>query len=106
MEYYYIVLLCLGALFITLVICNLIYACKSHRFNKAKKAEMYRMYADKNIKKIEYDLAFYDKIPTGIFNGQKLSEEEKVEFAKETERAIFNKIQSERTERVIGQYEM
>ena len=61
MDAIYILMICAGGLFFILLFSYFIYAYFTKRRNMRKEQALRRVYADKNLAKMEYDVAVYDE---------------------------------------------
>ena len=61
MDAIYILMICAGGLFFILLFSYFIYAYCTKRRNMRKEQALRRVYADKNLAKMEYDVAVYDE---------------------------------------------
>ena len=61
MKAEYILLICAGGVFLALFLIYLIYALETSKAEKRNRVKLEKSYSDGNLKKMEYDVAFYDK---------------------------------------------
>jgi hypothetical protein len=104
MEAQYIIAICLGGVYLILLFCYIFHSYKTHKNKVQSVQEMDNIYQDKNIKHIEYDLAFYDDIHLIDKNPNTLTSDEKVVLEHEGERALFNKVDEEKRFKLIGKF--
>ena len=64
MEPIYIIAIVVFAIIFVLVIACVYMLSKQHMFAEEERAELNAVYSDPNLAKMEYDIAFYDDIPT------------------------------------------
>ena len=60
MEPVYIVMICSACVFAALLLIYFLYSDKAKKETARKQEELERAYSDKNLAKMEYDIAFYD----------------------------------------------
>lgn len=91
MEALYIVAISIGGVFVLLLFIYLIRLYNAHQKHKDDKREMQLAYSERNLKKIEYDLAFYTGTENQIAKESDLSDDEKEELLRINEQALYAK---------------
>lgn len=108
-------MICAGGLFIILLFAYILHYINQKKIDKLNRQRLNEAYSDKNITKMEYDLAFYDEETLRLLGrateGQVTIDEvltvdgATVDAAtKKTDDAIFNKIENEGVEEITGNY--
>lgn len=114
MEACYIVMICSAVVFVGLFALFIVLTVKKRRREEAERSALEAAYADKNLAKMEYDIAFYDDetyrlmhrggqvtMDEVIVNNSADAEEKK---QPSSEGAIFTKIDSEGVEEITGRF--
>ncbi len=109
MEPVYIVMICSAVLFVILLSAYFVYADFQKRNNMRKEEELEKVYSDKNLAKMEYDVAVYDeetrKLMTPRSTYQVTMDEVIQKDEKEpTEDVNFGKMESEGVEQITGNF--
>ncbi len=115
MEPVYIVMICSACVFAALLLIYFLYSDKAKKEAARKQEELERAYSDKNLAKMEYDVAVYDEETRKLMqhgnsqvtmdevmsDGEESSEDE-VHLAAED--ALFEKMDSEGMEEITGNF--
>lgn len=109
-----ILLICAGSLFVLLLIIYIIVAIRKREKNIEEEVMLEAAYADKNLAKMEYDIAFYD---VDMFDNQPQepvrqqmtfddiqTEQQDDESEQAAEEAIFTRVDDEGVEEITGTY--
>lgn len=126
MQTIYIVMIFAASLFAVLLLAYIIYACYTKRLNSRKLAELEKAYSDKNLAKMEYDVAVYDEETRNILDPKPVTQVTMDEVIKKDkadsdddkksddsgnkeqqsdgEEAIFSKVDNEGMEEITGNF--
>ena len=114
MEACYIVMICSAVVFAVLVGLFIIMTVKRRRKEEEAKSVLENAYADKNLAKMEYDIAFYDDETYRLMRGNSQvtmdeiisdnASEAGADKQPSAEGAIFAKIDSEGVEEITGRF--
>ncbi len=115
MEPMYVVLICAGGVFALFFIFYLIYAIESYKIRTRNEIALKDAYSEKNLTKMEYDVAFYDgdtyetlyggNVNRQVTIDEVLSENQRdEESVSKAQRAIFTQVEDEGSKNIIGTY--
>lgn len=109
----YILLICAGGVFALLVFIYLIYAVEKSKSNRRNKEKLFKSYLPENLRKMEYDVAFYDKNVFHYGYGREterqvtiddLLSEEDDNFTQVAEEAVFTQVEDKGVEQISGNF--
>ncbi len=114
MDTVYIIMIVAGGVFLLLLLIYVLYAIELNKIRKKLKNSLIRAYSDKNLAKMEYDIAVYDEETNRRLNGTANTESQMTieeVIAKRTpseeeqeNEAKFEKIGAEGVEEITGNY--
>ncbi len=108
----YILLICAGGVFLSLLLIYSLVALERAKSDKKNKEKLHKSYSEENLCKMEYDVAFYDK--NFKFNSNRETErqvtiddllvENSGNEIKTSDAAVFTQIEDEGVEEIVGTY--
>ena len=109
----YILLICAGGVFLSLLLIYSLVALERAKSNKKNKEKLHKSYSEDNLRKMEYDVAYYDK--NFKFNSNRESERQQVTIddllvensgnaIRTSDAAVFTQIEDEGVEEIVGTY--
>ena len=113
MKAEYILLICAGGVFLALFLIYLIYALETSKAEKRNRVKLEKSYSDGNLKKMEYDVAFYDKNAIKINYTRPVERQVTIDDvldattedkAKQTENALFAHVEDEGVQEIKGKF--
>ena len=114
MQPIYIVMICAAALFTILLIAYILQADYAKKINMQKEESLEKTYSDKNLAKMEYDVAMYDEETRKLLNPQSDSQvtmdeviekdDGKDEDKPSAEEILFGKVDDEGMEEITGNF--
>lgn len=113
MEPEYILLICAGGVFLSILLVYSLVALERAKSEKKNRINLHKSYAEENLRKMEYDVAFYDK-NSFKFNYNRETErqvtiddvlsENSPDAIKTSDAAVFTQIEDEGVEEIIGTF--
>ena len=108
----YILLISGGGVFLLLMFIYLIVAFERYKKAKRDRESLQKSYADENLQKMEYDVAYYDKKSFKLYYNNESARQVTIDdliegSAEETdfaEKAIFTHVEDEGVEEIKGTY--
>lgn len=108
----YILLICAGGVFLSLLLIYALVALERYKSEKKNKEKLHKSYSGENLRKMEYDVAYYDK--NFKFNSNRETErqvtiddllvENSGNEIKTSDAAVFTQIEDEGVEEIVGTY--
>lgn len=109
----YILLICAGGVFLSLLLVYLLVALERSKSEKKNKQNLHKTYMEENLRKMEYDVAYYDK-KSFKFNYNRDTErqvtiddllvENSDDAIKTSDAAVFTQIEDEGVEEIVGTF--
>lgn len=108
----YILLICAGGVFVLLLFIYLLYAIEKAKLEKRNKEAIYKSYTPEQLRKMEYDVSFYDKNVFHLNNNltdrqvtiDDILTEESDDTAKLSEDAVFAQVEEGGVEEIKGKF--
>ncbi len=112
MKAEHVLLICAGSIFLLLLVVYLIIALEQGKINRRNHEILLKSYSKENLRKMEYDVAFYEK---NVFLPKFNNEDERQvtvddvlmeneDMSRLAEEAVFATVESERSEEVRGNF--
>lgn len=109
----YILLICAGGVFLSILLVYLLVALERAKSDKKNREKLHKSYSEENLRKMEYDVAYYDK-KSFKFNYNRdverqvtiddLLVESADDALKTSDSAVFTQIEDDGVEEIVGKY--
>lgn len=107
-------MICSAVLFMLLLLAYFIYADNTRKNNERKEYELEKAYSDKNLAKMEYDVAVYDDEVRDVTEARSVHQDKQEENAEQeggsqehkptAEEILFGKVDDEGMEEITGNF--
>ena len=109
----YILLICAGGVFLMLLLIYSLVALERYKSEKKNKEKLHKSYSDENLRKMEYDVAYYDKNSFRFNNNRETERQVTIDdllvesgddSIKTSDAAVFTQIEDVGVEEIVGTF--
>lgn len=109
----FILLICAGGVFLSLLLIYSLVALERSKSEKKNREKLHKSYSDENLRKMEYDVAYYDKNSFRFTTSRETERQVTIDdllvensdgAIKTSDAAVFTQIEDEGAEEIVGTY--